>query len=82
MFECDVSVGSRILTGIGGSTFANSFNARVKASPSVSLKPWLLVDCCSLFISFDLLSIILMMFGIAERHGILVDNCIDNIYDN
>ena len=20
-----------------------------------------------------------MMFGIAERHGILVDNCIDNI---
>jgi len=23
-----------------------------------------------------------MMFGIAERHGILVDNCIDNIYDN
>jgi hypothetical protein len=43
LVECNVAVGSRIHTGIGGSTFANSFNALVKASFSVSLKPSLLI---------------------------------------
>jgi len=43
LVECNVSVGSRILAGIGSSTFGNSFNALVKTSFSVPLKPCLLV---------------------------------------
>jgi hypothetical protein len=34
-------------------------------------------NCCSFLISFNLLSIILMLFGVAERQNILVDNVID-----